>query len=172
MGDINYTVLKDRILRFDGANIVDPNQIPHLLLCGVSPKYIKSSEDTEDIEKFNRMSDVIIEIYNEDETNINLDYTWNIPKSFLELNIRDYFNKFITVENKERITAELEMVEELKVENEIRSIIFTIAVLKENKVVYGVGRGSSCASYLLFLIGVHSVDPLKYNIPMEEFFHV
>jgi DNA polymerase III alpha subunit len=33
-----------------------------------------------------------------------------------------------------------------------------------------VGRGSSVASYVLFLIGVHKIDPIKYELPIEEFF--
>jgi DNA polymerase III alpha subunit len=35
--------------------------------------------------------------------------------------------------------------------------------------VWGVGRGSSVASYVLFLIGVHRIDSMKYNLDYKEF---
>lgn len=38
----------------------------------------------------------------------------------------------------------------------------------ENSIVWGVGRGSACASLILFIIGVHDVDPLKYGIKFSE----
>lgn len=40
--------------------------------------------------------------------------------------------------------------------------------LLEDSIVVGVGRGSACASYVLFLLGVHDVDPIKYRIPFVE----
>lgn len=39
---------------------------------------------------------------------------------------------------------------------------------KEEGVVWGVGRGSACASVLLYILEVHDIDPLKYNIPFSE----
>ena len=47
---------------------------------------------------------------------------------------------------------------------------YIIDTLRENNVVWGVGRGSSVASYVLFLLGVHKIDSVKYNLPLEEFF--
>lgn len=43
-----------------------------------------------------------------------------------------------------------------------------ITKFKENDVIWGVGRGSACASLLLYLIEVHDVDPIKYEIPFSE----
>lgn len=40
---------------------------------------------------------------------------------------------------------------------------------KQDKVVWGVGRGSSCASYLLFLMEVHDINPIKFDIDFREF---
>ena len=42
--------------------------------------------------------------------------------------------------------------------------------LHENNVVMGVGRGSSVASYVLYLLGVHKIDSIKYNLDYREFF--
>jgi DNA polymerase III alpha subunit len=42
--------------------------------------------------------------------------------------------------------------------------------MRDNKVVWGVGRGSSVASYCLYLIGLHKIDSIKYNLDIQEFF--
>ena len=41
--------------------------------------------------------------------------------------------------------------------------------MRENNIVWGVGRGSSVSSYVLYLIGVHKVDSIKYNLDVTEF---
>jgi DNA polymerase III alpha subunit len=46
---------------------------------------------------------------------------------------------------------------------------YLVDTLRENKVLWGVGRGSSVASYVLYLIGVHKIDSLKYNLDIAEF---
>jgi len=45
-----------------------------------------------------------------------------------------------------------------------------VNIFEENKVVWGTGRGSSCASYILYLIGIHQVDSVKYDLDLGEFF--
>jgi DNA polymerase III alpha subunit len=44
-----------------------------------------------------------------------------------------------------------------------------VDTFREEKIVWGVGRGSSVASYVLYLLGVHKVDSLKYNLNVDEF---
>jgi len=39
---------------------------------------------------------------------------------------------------------------------------------KEDDIIWGVGRGSSCASYICFLLEINDVNPIKYNIPFNE----
>jgi len=41
--------------------------------------------------------------------------------------------------------------------------------MRKNNLVWGIGRGSSVASYVLYLIGVHKVDSVKYNLDIKEF---
>jgi Bacterial DNA polymerase III alpha NTPase domain len=47
---------------------------------------------------------------------------------------------------------------------------YLIDTMRQNNVVWGVGRGSSTASFVLFKIGVHRIDSIKYDLPIEEFF--
>jgi len=41
--------------------------------------------------------------------------------------------------------------------------------MRKHKLVWGVGRGSSVASYVLYLLGVHKINSLKYNLDIKEF---
>lgn len=43
-----------------------------------------------------------------------------------------------------------------------------IQKFKENGVVWGVGRGSSCASLVCYLLEINDIDPVKYDIPFIE----
>ena len=41
--------------------------------------------------------------------------------------------------------------------------------MRDNQVIWGVGRGSSVASYVLYLIGIHKIDSMYYDLPINEF---
>jgi DNA polymerase III alpha subunit len=47
---------------------------------------------------------------------------------------------------------------------------YVVDTLRANNIVWGVGRGSSVSSYVLYLIGIHKIDSVKYDLPIDEFF--
>jgi len=46
---------------------------------------------------------------------------------------------------------------------------YLVDTLRSQNIVWGVGRGSSVASYCLYLIGVHKVNSMQYNLDIHEF---
>ena len=66
--------------------------------------------------------------------------------------------------------VELELEYFIRTENIpfIIDLIHLIAKFEEDGVVWGVGRGSSCASLLMYILRVTDIDPLKYDIPFSE----
>ena len=52
----------------------------------------------------------------------------------------------------------------------LKCMKYIVDTLREHNIVWGVGRGSSVASYVLHLLGVHKIDSIKYDIPIGEFF--
>jgi len=48
-------------------------------------------------------------------------------------------------------------------------MIYLVDFMRENEIVWGVGRGSSVASYVLYLIGVHRIDSIKFGLDWREF---
>lgn len=96
--------------------------------------------------------------------------SWNFPDKYKQLDIEDYLlSKCSTVEQYTRVTNELELFKERDLFDLLKFLVYFMDVVKSNNVIYGVGRGSSVASYCLHLIGVHRVDSLKYNLDIKEF---
>ena len=70
----------------------------------------------------------------------------------------------------ERFENELLKIEEKNMGDFVRTLIYVLETLREQRIPVGVGRGSACASFVLFLMDAHRIDPVKYDIPMNEFF--
>lgn len=95
---------------------------------------------------------------------------WFIPDRYKTLDIFEYLtSKCSTVEQIERVAEEWVIYEERDLIDLLRLMIFLIDSFRENNTVWGVGRGSSVSSYILYLIGVHKIDSLKYNLDIKEF---
>ncbi len=165
------TQLKDRTLWFDGTNQVSPELVPELFLSGASPKDIAVDSLNADIEQFNLLADEPIEFGK--IKNRLFDMSWKIPKKYHELDIDALLWSKVPNDEayKARLKAEMNEINVRGMVPLMRTLIYVLDRFRETNTVWGVGRGSSCASLALFLIGLHKVDPIKYNIAMEEFFH-
>lgn len=96
---------------------------------------------------------------------------WNIPDEYKDICVRDYIleNNKLTLAQTVRVDLELMEFEDRGLNDLLRFLIYFVKILKERNIVYGVGRGSSVASYVLYLIGVHRIDSFKYNLDIKEF---
>jgi DNA polymerase III alpha subunit len=74
-----------------------------------------------------------------------------------------------TKEQTDRVSEELEAFIQHNMLDLLYVLKYIVDTLRANNVVWGVGRGSSVASYVLYLIGVHRIDSLKYNLDWQEF---
>ena len=64
---------------------------------------------------------------------------------------------------------ELAMYKERGLYPILQLLIYIIDTMRKHNLVWGVGRGSSVSSYVLYILGVHKVDSYKYNLDMKEF---
>lgn len=95
---------------------------------------------------------------------------WNIPDEYANLNLDIYFaEKVNTLDEAIRVAEELSLYRERNLEPMLRFMIYLVQVMKNNKIVWGVGRGSSVSSFLLFLVGLHQIDSVKYKLDIKEF---
>ena len=99
-----------------------------------------------------------------------LQRNWRMPKEYKELDIAAYVLGLCKEEHElQRVGEELILYQERNLFDLLRYLKYLIDTLRKNNIVWGVGRGSSVASYILFLIGVHKIDSLYYNLNIDEF---
>ena len=95
---------------------------------------------------------------------------WFIPREYQDMDIEAYVIENSPRENHDRVMQELKLFRQHNMIIVLKTMKYVVDTLRANNVVWGVGRGSSVASYVLHIIGVHKIDSIKYNIPIEEFF--
>jgi DNA polymerase III alpha subunit len=95
---------------------------------------------------------------------------WYIPSEYQSLDIEEYLVNQCPEKNYERLITELKLYRKYNMIPVLKTMKYIVDTLRKNNIVWGVGRGSSVASYVLYLIGVHKIDSVKYNLPIEEFF--
>ena len=95
---------------------------------------------------------------------------WHMPREYQELDIAAYVLGLCSCEAElQRCGQELLLYQERDLFNLLRYLKYLVDVMTENRVIWGVGRGSSVASFVLYKLGVHRVDSLYYNLDISEF---
>jgi DNA polymerase III alpha subunit len=96
---------------------------------------------------------------------------WFIPYEYKTMDILDWlYQRCPTEEIRLRVVEELRLFAKHDMIPMLKTMKYVVDTLRANNVVWGVGRGSSVASYVLFIIGVHKIDSVKYKLPINEFF--
>ena len=95
---------------------------------------------------------------------------WFIPQEYKNMDIEEFLVNQCPKENYDRLINELELYRKNDMIDVLKTMKYIVDTLRKNNIVWGVGRGSSVASYVLYLIGVHKIDSVKYTLPIEEFF--
>lgn len=114
----------------------------------------------------------------ESESKINIEVTefdkenqskWFMPKEYCPNLFEILYGLCQTDEQKNRVSQELELFVKHGMIDLLYYLKYLVDTMRSNNIVWGVGRGSCVASYCLFLIGVHKIDSLKYQLPINEF---
>jgi DNA polymerase III alpha subunit len=107
----------------------------------------------------------------------NWSQEFNIPQHYKDIDVEDYVRKLIpnrvdgtdNAEASQRVELELALYTARNLYSILQLMIYIVDIMRKNNLVWGVGRGSSVASYVLYLIGVHKIDSITYNLDIEEF---
>jgi DNA polymerase III alpha subunit len=95
---------------------------------------------------------------------------WHMPEEYQQLDVAAYVLGLCTNDVElQRVGQELLLYQERNLFNLLRYMKYMVDTLRKNNIVWGVGRGSSVASYVLFLIGVHRINSIYYQLDIEEF---
>jgi hypothetical protein len=155
--------------------ILTSQQTIDFLLCGnhVTDCVFDDTREMALIKECNNLLTVPIKIPNdksiEDSLLRRIDI-WNIPDEFKSLDIEKYILG-LCIDDIERKRVQNELIE-FKNRNLyplLQCLVYIVSVFRKNNVVWGVGRGSSVSSYCLFLIGIHKINSIRYNLDIGDF---
>lgn len=136
-------VLVNKSIKFDSE--LELNNIPQLL------EYV---ERVQTIEEFDT----------------ELQNNWHMPEEYKTFDIVVYIlDKCQTDEERQRVGQELLLYLDRNLFPLLQYLKFLVDTMRANNVVWGVGRGSSVSSYVLYLMGVHKIDSIYYDLDIKEF---
>jgi DNA polymerase III alpha subunit len=162
------------IPRFTNRDLIDMIYSGHVDKC-----HVVLCDPSDDIEKFNaamreqylpELTKYIPLDVDQKTFDGALQSEWFMPDEYKQLTIQNYvLNKCKTDKELERVSEELKAFRERDMFNLLRYMVYLVDFMRENNIVWGVGRGSSVASYVLYLIGVHRIDSIQYDLDWREF---
>jgi len=95
---------------------------------------------------------------------------WMMPDEYKNLDIAKYVLDQCTHEEEmQRVGKELLIYQKRDLFPLLQYMKYLVDLMRENKIIWGVGRGSSVSSFVLFLIGIHRINSLHYDLNIEEF---
>ena len=95
---------------------------------------------------------------------------WHMPQSYKDLDIAQYVLGLCNNEVElQRCGEELLLYQERNLFNLLRYLKYLVDIMTANNVIWGVGRGSSVASFILYKMSVHRIDSIFYKLNIDEF---
>lgn len=134
------------------------------------------------VDKIISISDML-ELENQPKTNLytesnlsvsefdkDLQSKWLMPDNYKTLDIAKYLLDLCNSDAElQRVGQELMLFQERNMFNLLRYLKYLVDTMRTHNIVWGVGRGSSVSSFVLFLIGVHRINSLYYDLSIDEF---
>ena len=118
------------------------------------PRFVEYRETNETIEEFDR----------------RMQSNWLMPPEYKQLDIAKFVLDLCETDaQRQRVGEELLMYLERDLFPLLQYLKYLVDTMRKHNIVWGVGRGSSTASYVLFLIGIHKIDSMYYDLDVKEF---
>lgn len=165
-----------------GEIILDSEDLSDLIMRGQDPTEIKNLtvDRSIDLEKLQRSIEnpgsLLTWTFPEDsdraipEFDLIKQSNWFMPEEYKNLDIAVYVLSLCqTQEELQRAGQELLLYQERDLFDLLRYLKYLVDIMRENNVIWGVGRGSSVASYVLYLLGVHRINSMFYDLDPREF---
>ena len=101
---------------------------------------------------------------------LKLQQRWHMPAQYKNLDIAEHVLKLCRNDAElQRCGQELLLYQARDLFPLLQYLVYLVDVMRENRVIWGVGRGSSVASYVLYKLGVHRIDSMFYDLSIDEF---
>lgn len=160
--------------------IYSESDVMDIIMSGVEFGQVQAImvDDTVDIERLATYVEVLPAVFEKyyksaesiEHFDSKLQAEWRMPVEYRNMDIAEHILGLCTNEAElQRCGEELLLYQERDLFNLLRYLKYLVDVMRDNRVIWGVGRGSSVASYVLFKLGVHRIDSLYYNLDIKEF---
>jgi DNA polymerase III alpha subunit len=95
---------------------------------------------------------------------------WYMPEQYSAIDIAQHILDLCTTDAElQRVGEELLLYQERDLFNLLRYLKYFVDTMRANSIVWGLGRGSSVASYVLYLLNVHRINSMYYDLDVREF---
>lgn len=95
---------------------------------------------------------------------------WHMPDHYKQMDIAKFIlNRCRNDSELQRAGQELLLFQERNLFDLLRYLKYLVDTMRQNNIVWGVGRGSSTASFVLYLLGVHKINSLYWDLSIDEF---
>lgn len=168
--------LGDRKILDDGTVVCSEAAAVEMLYRGIDLQNVMM-EPTDDAELFNQTNARLdaglpdLQIVNGEQYGpIDWYSMWLTPEEFSEIDVREFCLSMCNDDTQRtRVNMEMDLYEERQMLPVLRHLIYMVGDLRQRGVMWGVGRGSSVSSYVLYLIGINRINPLKFDLNIREF---
>jgi hypothetical protein len=117
-----------------------------------------------------RIVEYLDSIETQEQFDSRLQSNWNMPPEYKELDIAQWvLEQCETDVQRQRVGEELLLYIDRDLFPLLQYLKYLVDTMRANNIVWGVGRGSSVASYVLFLIGIHRIDSIYYDLDIKDF---
>ncbi len=123
----------------------------------------KNADDLPEI-KLHQLLDIAVEQFDRDNQ-----ANWFMPEEYKNMDIEGFLVDQCPKQNYDRLIDELVLFRQHNMIDLLRYLKYLVDTMRSKNILWGVGRGSSVASYCLYLLGIHKVDSVKYNLDIKEF---
>ena len=144
----------------------DPNRTIKRALVENDIKFdeVLELENAPELIQYNKLDMTIEQFDNNNQSN------WLMPEQYKTMDIAQYIlNQCQGEAELQRAGEELLLFQERDMFVLLRYLKYLVDTMRENNIVWGVGRGSSVASFVLFLLGIHRINSLYYDLSIDEF---
>lgn len=95
---------------------------------------------------------------------------WYMPQEYQQLDIAQHvLNLCKSDAELQRAAAELFEFQDKGLFDLLKFMKYLVDTMRKHKIVWGVGRGSSVSSFVLYLLSVHKINSLYYDLDYKEF---
>lgn len=143
-----------------------PDQQPKTILTDAAIQFDPDLEldYTPVIQKYSEFAGTI------EEFDLQNQSQWRMPKEYLDLDIAKWvLDQCGSDAERQRVGEELLLYLDRGMFPLLQYLKYLVDTMRKYNIVWGVGRGSSVSSYVLYLIGVHKIDSLYYDLDIGEF---